>query len=551
MTHSTDLQLSMYADAGLPADEAVVVSRHLETCATCQAKLAAAKDETRFIAAALQTEPHEVTPQLAMPKFSRPASLRDFAMANVATGLVIWLAQFLWKTLFGELAMNAATWITSIYLPDIYEITSATALYYLREGTAMFDAYIGFIVLSLSTLTAVWLLLVYRKSRAAASLCLLMFMGATVVAPAPANALDFRRDDGVITIAETETIDDTLVAAADTVLIKGNVTGDLVAAGRRIDIDGSVAGNVFAFAESVTVRGTVGGLVMGAGSTFELAGAVVGADLWAAGEKVIVDTDARVAGNATLAGQNATVEGSVAKDLHTFAELLELNGELGEDLEAFGNRVRLLDNAHVGGNARLRIDSEDRLERADGARVDGEVEFLDMPEEFKETNRYASAEFYLWQTARLVSAFLVGLALLWLVPGFRTVSVNGGIEGLKTAGIGLVALVSVPIIAAIVGVTLVGLPFSFIAIFAWLVIIYLAKIVVGAFIGRMMLSATSYQESTALILLAGVAAVIVAVNLPAIGGFINFVLTMIGIGLIVQRLLAALSARDSTSTSMA
>jgi hypothetical protein len=541
-THPTDLQLSMHVDAGLPADDAIVVAEHLVSCTVCQQKIAAMSNEIVLISTALKTETAAEVEALVVPKFSRPASLRGFAMANIATGLTIWLAQFLWKTLFGELVMNAAGWFTSVYVPDIYEVTSTAALYYLQEGTAMFDAYLGLIVLSLSTVTVVWLLLLYRKSRVMMSLCMLM-LTMVVIVPVPVNALEVRQDEGVVTVAASETIDDTLVVAAETVIFKGNVTGDLIAVGRRIDIDGSVAGNVITFGESITIRGSVGGMVLGGGSTVDLAGAIVGGNLWAAGEKISVDSDARVARNATVAGQSAVVEGSVVKDLHSFAEILELNGELGEDLEAFGNRVRLLDEAHVGGDARLHIPSEDRLHRAPGARVDGEVEFLDMPEEFEPTNRYASIEFYLWQTARLVSALLVGLALLWLIPGFRNVSVGGGVEGLKTAGIGLVTLIGLPIAAVIVAITLVGLPFTFIGIITWLLFIYLAKIVVGVFVGRMMLASTKHQDSDALVLLAGIATVIIAANLPVIGGFLSFLLTVIGIGMIVQRLVAANSAR--------
>lgn len=543
MTHPTDLQLSMHVDSGLPVEESMIVSEHLDSCLACQEKIAAMNSEVALLTTALRTEPTSEVDQFVVPKFSRPASLRGFAMANIVTGLVIWLAQFLWKTLFGELAMNAVAWFTSVYVPDIYEVGSATALYYLQEGTAMFDAYLGLIILTLSTLTVVWLLLLFRKSRAMVSLCMLMFT-LVVLAPSPVSALDVRLDEeGVITIAATETIDDTLVVAAETVLVKGNVTGDLVAVGRRIDIDGSVAGNVIAFGESVTVRGTVGGLVLGAGSTFDLAGAIVGGDLWAAGEKISVDAEARVARNATVAGQSAAVEGSIVKDLHSFAEILEFNGELGEDLEAFGNRVRLLDEANIVGDARLHIAREEGLDRAPGARVGGKVEFLDMPEEFEPENRYATIEFYLWQAARLVSALLVGLALFWLIPGLRNISVSGGVEGLKTGGIGLGTLIGLPMVASITAITLVGLPFTFIAIIAWLLAIYLAKIVVGAFVGRMILSSTKHQESDALVLLAGIGVIIVAINLPVIGGFLSFVLTIVGVGMIVQRLFAGLAAR--------
>ena len=149
----------------------------------------------------------------------------------------------------------------------------------------------------------------------------------------------------------------------------------------------------------------------------------------------------------------------------------------------------------------------------------------------------------------MLSAVLVGLVLLWLIPGLRSVSVGGGVDGLKTAGIGMVTLVSVPIIAVITAITLVGLPVSFIAILAWLVSIYVAKIVVGAFIGRSLLSATKYADQIAIVLLVGVTAIIVAINLPWIGGIVNFVLTIVGLGLIVQRLFSALSARDANTSA--
>ena len=104
-------------------------------------------------------------------------------------------------------------------------------------------------------------------------------------------------------------------------------------------------------------------------------------------------------------------------------------------------------------------------------------------------------------------------------------------------------LIALPIVVPIAAITLVGLPFAFIALVAWLLVVYFAKIVVGAFVGRMILSSTKHQESDALVLLAGIGAIIVVINLPAIGGFLSFLLTIVGVGMIVQRLFAGLSAR--------
>jgi len=541
MSHPTPLQMSMYADNALPADEANIVVSHLDTCDACRTLLSAHQSETLFLNSAMHNDEPDLA-ELVIPEFSRPASLRGFAMVNLATGLVIWAAQFLWKTIFGELIVNAADWLTSIYLPDIYAVASSTALYFIEEGTAMFDAYLGFIIVSLLMITALSIVLVRYRARTTAGLFVLVATLGAVTMPAPVSALEIRRDENNVTIAASETIDDTLIVAAETILIEGTVTGDVIAAGATIDISGSVGGNLITFAETVNVRGDVGGLALGAASSYNLNAATVGGDLWAAGESVRVDGDSRVNRNATVAGQKTVIEGSVASDVTAFSESVEISGNIGQDLEAFAGRVRLLGDAHVVGDLRFRSADKDRLFRSDNARVDGEVEFIGIPEEFRERNPYATVQFYLWQVARLIAAFLVGLALFWLVPGLRNLAIGAGIEGLKSAGIGFLTIVSVPITAVLAAVTLVGLPFSFFAVVGLVTGVYLAKIVVAEVIGRMLFA----QDSRPVLsLLVGLSIVIVAVNLPFIGGIVNFLLTIIGLGLLVQYLFGRVSNRKA------
>lgn len=540
MTHLTTLQLSMHSDNALSDAEAVAIAEHVESCALCQRSVAAFREETQHLAAALQADVAGAPEILVVPEFRRPFSLRGFALANLATGLVIWLGQFLWKTLFGELIVNGFSRIASVYLPDIYALATATTLHLLEEGTAMLDAYLGFVITIVVCVTALWLVLLYRKSQGMLCVCVAALMAGTLLMPPPALALELRRDADIITIAESETIDDTLLVAAETVLIEGIVKGDLFAVGERVDISGSVEGNLITFAETVTVRGSVGGLTLGAANSFDLTGATVAGDLWAAGETVGIDRDSSVGGNASIAAESATVDGSVQKDLVAFAESFEVNGVLGQDLEAFTNRLRLLGEARIGGSVRLRSGEDDGFYRAESAQVAGGVERLASPDDVQKRNRFATGEFYLWQIARLIAAFLFGWALLWLVPGLRSLAIGAGSDVLKSAGIGLLTLVSVPIMAVLVALTLVGTPVSIFAIAAWLLALYLSKVIVGAMIGRMLLSET---RSLPLTLLLGLVVVIVAVNLPFIGGIINFLLTLVGLGLFVAYLLNAFQSK--------
>ncbi len=408
----------------------------------------------------------------------------------------------------------------------------------------MIDTYLGFIVVSLFILTLTWLAFSYRKARATLSLCLLATIGGSLLAPPSANALELRRSDDMVTIEATETIDDTLIVAGDTVVIDGTINGDLIALGRRVIVSGSVGGNLITFAEAVTVRGQVGGFVLGAASSLEFSDAIVKGDLWGAAAVVNISRESRIGRNAIIATEMASIAGDVGRDLIAAGENLELSGTVGEDFEAFSNRVSLLGDARVGGNLRFRHD-ESNLHRSSTSVVGGEVEFLSLHSEFEPGNKWVSGEFYLWQLLRLVSAFIVGITLLWFVPSVRGVTLSGGIAGLKTAGIGLVTLISLPIIMVLFAITVVGLPFAVICFFSWLLAIYFAKIVLASVIGRLLLGSSERKDSLPLTLLAGLVVILIAVNLPAIGGILSFILTIVGIGMIVQLALTYTSSLDA------
>ena len=86
-------------------------------------------------------------------------------------------------------------------------------------------------------------------------------------------------------------------------------------------------------------------------------------------------------------------------------------------------------------------------------------------------------------------------------------------------------LVALPVAAIIVAVTVIGLPIALISLVLYLIALYLAKIVVAEFVGRQLM-----QSRGALPLLVGVLVVVVAINLPWIGGLINFLLILLGLG---------------------
>ena len=531
MSHLTELQCLMLADSALSSAEAAPLQQHLETCPTCADRLQAVTNERQVIQAVL-TDDAVVTIPEKLPAFKKPVGLRNLALANLATGLLLWLAQFMWKTLFGELIVNAFTRLTAIYIPDTYDLVVSTLLYFFNEGTTMIDNYFEIIAAGLLVISLAGLAVFLGRSRMMFVSFLLLAI--TMVTTDEASALDVRHDQHMLTIAAGETVSDSLFVAGETVVIDGIIEGDLLAFAQRVIINGEVRGNVLTAAESVSIFGQVNGTVASAGRTVELGDAIVDGDFWAAANKITIDRGSRVTGNATMASESINIAGSVGRDGYTFAETVEVSGSIAADLEAFARQVSLIGEARIGGNLRLRTEHEreDSLQQSPAALVGGVIEFVDMPEELRDENRYTTPEFYFGQLIRLAGAFIVGLALLWLLPRLRYVELEGGAEGFKNAGIGLVALVSTPIVLVLVAITLVGLPIAAIGLFTWILAIYLAKVLLASVIGNMIID--SPDRGPALPLLAGLVVIVVATNIPGIGGILNFLLTVVGFGLIYQ-----------------
>jgi hypothetical protein len=63
--------------------------------------------------------------------------------------------------------------------------------------------------------------------------------------------------------------------------------------------------------------------------------------------------------------------------------------------------------------------------------------------------------------------------------------------------------------------------------------VYLAKVVLAQFIGARILQAPATPRHYTITLGVGLALVIVLVNLPFIGGLLNFVMTVLGLGMLV------------------
>ncbi len=539
MTCLSAVTRSMYADDALPPEQVAAVAEHLRGCSACSAKVAALRAERVALRAALQSDEAHAK----IPIFVPPARSRDLLVLTLGVLAVAAVAGAFW-TAVAQAIPSGLQWLNPFQSGELAERAIAFITFFLNEGTTMLTSALNLVAATTAVALLAWTTLSLARGRGGAAL-LVSLLVAAVALPRAGHALEIRRGEGVITVGADETISDTLIAAGQTVAIDGTVNGDLLAFGRTVTIRGNVTGNVITGAESVTIEGTVGGDIVGAGRGVTLRGTHVGRNFFGFGRDLDVDAGAEVAGNALTFGDTTHIDGRVGMDLRSFGGNVLMSGNVQRDFEAYAGEVSVLPSGRIGRNVTAHIEADDKLQIAQGATIGGAVNRQLVARE-QRSNRYLTTGFYVTQVVRIGAAFLTGLLLLWVFPVLRTLSLPTVGAALRSAGIGLVAAIVLPIAAILACITIVGIPIGMLTLVIGVIGLYFAKTVVAQLIGRALFQSPAGPPHYAATLIAGLAIVIIAINLPVVGGIVNFVLTVLGFGMIVTVLLGRYGSSPAT-----
>ena len=520
---------SMYADGELAAAEAAALEAHLDSCVACRERIGALSAERAALRSLLaDAEPADV----AVPGFERPLGARAVALLGLgALGAGVFAAS-VWNAL-ADAVPSELHWLSPLDPGALLSLLLSLVLFVITEGIAMLTSTIELAALAVLVPLLAYAGAAFLKPRAGAAVLLSVLVIAAAL-PLRSHAFELRQSKGATTVPAGETIDDTVLAAGQTVSIDGDVNGDLIAIARVVTIRGHVAGDVITAGETVEIQGGVGGSVYAAGRGVTIKQMHVGRNLYTAGRDVAVEAGVEVAGNAAAAGDSVSVDGKVGVDLLTAGNALVMRGEVTRNVNAFGQTITLLPPASVGGNLVAHVRAADNLQIAPGATVRGNVDKqISTGPPGARVSKYLMTSFYTWQVVRLAAAFLIGLLLLWVFVGLRTAPLADAGAGVKAGAIGLVAAIALPVVAFIACITVVGIPLGIVTLILWLLGLYLAKIVVAQLIGRKLFASAHGVPHYAATLLAGLVIVFVAINLPWIGWLIGIAVTLLGLGMIV------------------
>lgn len=313
-----------------------------------------------------------------------------------------------------------------------------------------------------------------------------------LLAVLPGVAAAESRAGGTIVVPEGETIDEDLEAFGGTIVVRGTVDGDLNAFGGNVFVDGEVTGDVDAFAGNVRVSGTVGG------------------DVEAAAGNVYVEPGAEIGGSLSAAGGNVVVAGAV-----------------GGDAELAGGTVTLAETATIDGNLAYGVESEDDF-RDEGATVGGT------------TSRAEDVEASPWDEP-LAPGWVVGVygffvnlvlgaVLLLVFPAFSAAVAERAVtDPLRTAGLGLLTVLLIPVLLLVLLITVVGVPLALagallFALLLWVALVY-GRFAIGAWLLSLADAGNRWLALVVGLLVGGLLALI-----PWIGDLVDVVVVLLGLG---------------------
>ncbi|RJQ52470.1 MAG: hypothetical protein C4521_10165 [Actinobacteria bacterium] len=399
--------------------------------------------------------------------------------------------------------------------------------------------------------------------------------GLVFLAPAWAGVA---RGGNTITIGRDEVVNDDVYAAGNTVTVEGTITGDLIAAAQRIVIDGHVEGDVAGAAQTIVINGTVGDDARVAAQAVQVGSeARIGSDLVCAQQLLEVEAGGRVGRDLWAAGSQGLLGGRVGRDVLGAFNGLRIAGTVGRNVRAevdgqggyspspgtFGTGVAasaaavrpgltITEGARVGGNLTYAASRQARI--AQGAQISGRVERRAREERPERRRERTAADYILDQIRRLVTLVVVGLLLIWLLPGW-TKDLAATIERrwLPSLGWGIVAFFA--FIASVLGiffltlflavlfgvVTLGGilklvLALGFLSetvliVAYWIFVAYIAQIVVSLTLGRLVMRHTATgAEPLIPALFVGILIFWVATAIPILGGLLAFVAALFALG---------------------
>ncbi|MCU0858652.1 MAG: hypothetical protein MUC65_09655 [Pontiellaceae bacterium] len=344
-----------------------------------------------------------------------------------------------------------------------------------------------------------------------------------------AAAIGFIQRDQFVS-GEAETLRDELWVYATTITISGKALDDIFAAGATLDLRGSFNNDVWACGEQVIAAGRFDDHVRLIANTAQISG-TLNSSLTAMGKTVKIDRSATISNSVLCCGENIISEGALGGNIRIVAQTATLGGNIAGDVSITANEIIVLPGTVIGGN--LTYTAPNELVLFPSVTLGGKLNRTVITPPPAPIHKPLTGHFLF-----AVAALCAGLVFSSLFSGYtaKTVALLQTARGACLLT-GLAALFIIPIIAFILIFTLVGITISLLLFLFYFILLYLSKIVVGFWLGTLIMRRNDLSKGNRGGLLAAGLFVIYALSaFTAVSMAINLIVILFGLGALLLAL---------------
>lgn len=334
-------------------------------------------------------------------------------------------------------------------------------------------------------------------------------------------------------IAKERTVADEQWVLAERAQPFGTFQNDLfIATGTPLPLEGAYEGNLWAAGGMDTVfAGTCARNVRLAGQTVRIDG-VIGGNLLALADTIIVGTNATIHGSARLVGTSIVQEGAIGGNVHiTAARIATLGGRIGGNATVVAQDILFSREARIEGNLAYTAAKEIV---PTGDVVGGRMErVIPLAEPLFSPERLTG------KAMGLLAAILAGVPFIALFPMTTAMSTQLARRApWKCLLVGIAASVALPFFGIMAVSSIIGIPLGILILTAWAIMIYLSKIVMGLLVGTLILRSVGTSIGRVVLAMAlGLAAIHLVSLVPSIGVPIQLMVVWLGMGALILALL--------------
>lgn len=316
----------------------------------------------------------------------------------------------------------------------------------------------------------------------------IVFLFAIFAMPLLSSAATFGQGKANYYIQKEKVVKDDLYAIAGNVISYGEIMGDFFSAGNSVLVMENVSEDVNVAGGNVDVLSDIGGDVRVIGGQVKIGGEI-GEDLIVIGGTAQILPDANIKGDVVLVSGAMFIDGKVGGDLRVIGGDLILGGEVvgNADIKV-DQKLTIRPNVSIEGD--LVYEASEEAEIPETANIAGEINFTQKEGMAKGSESKGFLAFLIASVFSVVLLLKIGMLILsallavFLIPKFSKNTVELTTENfLRSLGIGLISLITIPFASVLLLVSIIGLPIGALGVLFYIAMFIASGVFAGISLG--------------------------------------------------------------------